>query len=155
MNSGVNQNTIGGAVFVACDFMNSAWKFFTSSSNSNPNAWSNDKQGEVSYLSSTDKFKIYLDKSLISGNTFTENMAGQSGTALYIRQLSFVSVIGNTFLKNQPVYSFVPGASLSPFYLLLANKKRHSMFYSKTRVNELQFYDLEPTAAKRLFLPQV
>jgi hypothetical protein len=70
-NSGVNQNTIGGAVVVACDYMDAKWSYFTSADATNDHPWENDMQHQVSYLSTPDEtFNIHLDKSLIAGNLF-------------------------------------------------------------------------------------
>jgi len=139
--------------------MASNWKFF-SSAEAPVNETTKNLRTKISYLSTpAETFYTYVYASMISGNTFEENMAGQSGTALYIRQMSYITVVGNTFLKNQPVYSFVPAASLSPFYVYLTGKKRHSMFHSSSAdIKKLEFFEKssEPAqAAKRLFLPQV
>jgi hypothetical protein len=83
-NQGINSQTIGGAVVTTCDFMNTKWKFFSSG-----NDGSRKLRTKINYLSAPvgeDKdFYTYVYSSLITGNHFEENLAGQSGTALYMR----------------------------------------------------------------------
>lgn len=72
----------------------------------------------------------------VQGNYFEENYSGGKGTALYIRGMTSVRLIGNTFVNNAPVYALAE-VFHSPYYTYFS--QRSMSFYDDNCVDEFMF----------------
>ena len=55
-------------------------------------------------------------------------MVGQAGSALYIYNINIVTVKGNDFTYNGPVYAFQERLN-SPYFNFIANRRRTISYY--------------------------
>lgn len=73
-------------------------------------------------------YMIYRTSVGINSNNFTENSAGQKGTAVYTRDLHNVFIKDNDFRGNQPMYSWLENEWDGPFYKKFLKEVRKATF---------------------------
>ena len=129
-NTAVLHSSNGGAISLECDFVNAL-----------PNqAVSNFKgsyKGKISLLSVISikkRYSIGLFTSKIVGNRFEGNEIGQKGSAIYARQITYVDIQDNIFMKNMPSYSF----------RLNVNRPYEKYFYSKIVLQDKEILTNSP-----------
>jgi hypothetical protein len=171
-NMGVVHKTLGGALSVTCDAFNintewehrGQWHYISRVPDGDQ-----DRMVTVTYLNpngldefvETPDFETYKQATCIEGNTFDSNLVGQAGSAIFIKQLSYVFIQDeNLFKLNQPIYSFIPEARISPWYKYLALESHTSWFHDNDNLinNELEKYSSmeDPyVASLRLHLPNI
>lgn len=72
----------------------------------------------------------------VQGNYFEENYSGGKGTALYVRGMTSVRLIGNTFVGNAPVYALAE-VFHSPYYMYFS--QRSMSYFDDNCVDEFMF----------------